>query len=413
MEDDPSLEDSLVEESGPLTGKRVAFIGKLGGVNRREAQQLARREGGVVVDRADPSLNLIVIGAEEFPLGDLDALLEPALRAAAAAGRVEIIAETELWQRLGLMENEQHVRRLYTPAMLADLLDVPVSIVRRWHRRRLITPAREVKRLPYFDFQEVATARRLAQVLAEGVSPAALEKKLAELARFTPGAERPLAQLQVIVQGRELLLRHGEGLIEPGGQLRFDFDNIEVHRSPRDEAEEPASAPPDDDVAVVDQDDLATPEQLLDLATTLEDDGQLPEAAEMLRAALAAGGPRADLCFQLAELLYRLGDLPAARERYYMAIEMDEDYVEARANLGCVLAELGQKDLAIAALEGALRHHHDYPDAHYHLAALLEAHDAPAARRHWQAFLELSPDSPWAEEARQRLYAEPQDDMVP
>jgi tetratricopeptide (TPR) repeat protein len=387
---------------GRCIRKRVVLAGKLGGVNRREAQQLVRREGGVVIDHAGEAPDLVVIGADEFPLADLDTLLAPELRSAAAEGRVEIITETELWQRLGLVENEQHVRRLYTPAMLADLLDVPVAIIRRWHRRGLIAPAREVKRLPYFDFQEVATARRLAQVLAEGVSPAALERKLAELARFTPGAERPLAQLQVIVQGRELLLRRGEGLIEPGGQLRFDFEMLEG-RTP--EREEPSPAAPADE-AVIDQDDLATPEQLLDLAMELEDEERLDEAAEMYRAALAAGGPRADICFQLAELLYRAGDLSAARERYYMAVEMDEDYVEARANLGCVLAELGQRELAVAALEGALRHHNDYPDAHYHLASLLDDDGRiEAARRHWQEFLRLAPDSPWAEEARQRLYA--------
>ena len=90
-----------------------------------------------------------------------------------------------------------------------------------------------------------------------------------------------------------------------------------------------------------------------------------------------------------------------------MAIEMDEDYVEARANLGCVLADLGQKELAIAALEGALRYHRDFPDAHYHLALLLDDRgDAPAAKSHWEQFLQLAPDSPWAEEARQRLYAD-------
>jgi tetratricopeptide (TPR) repeat protein len=255
----------------------------------------------------------------------------------------------------------------------------------------------------------VATARQLAQVLAEGVSPAALEKKLAELARFTPGAERPLAQLQVIVQGRELLLRRGEGLIEPGGQLRFDFEHLErgAARPVEQTVEQPSADAQGEPVpAVADQNDLATPEQLLDLAIELEDEERLDEALEMYRAALAAGGPRADICFQLAELLYRLGDLSAARERYYMAIEMDEDYVEARANLACVLAEQGQRELAIAALEGALQYHPDFPDAHYHLAVLREDQgDPPAARRHWEQFLELAPDSPWAEEARQRLFA--------
>jgi tetratricopeptide (TPR) repeat protein len=87
-----------------------------------------------------------------------------------------------------------------------------------------------------------------------------------------------------------------------------------------------------------------------------------------------------------------------------MAIELDEDYVEARANLGCVLAELGEPELATAAFEGALAHHPDYPDAHYHLARLLdELGMSPAAVPHWEAFLAQAPDSPWAEAARQRL----------
>ena len=57
--------------------------------------------------------------------------------------------------------------------MLADLLHVPVVVVRRWHRHGLIVPTREVRRLAYFDFQEVATARRLADLLATGMSPQA------------------------------------------------------------------------------------------------------------------------------------------------------------------------------------------------------------------------------------------------
>jgi Tfp pilus assembly protein PilF len=51
-----------------------------------------------------------------------------------------------------------------------------------------------------------------------------------------------------------------------------------------------------------------------------------------------------------------------------MAVELDEDFVEARCNLGCLLAEEGERELAVAALEGALAHHPGYADAHYHLA---------------------------------------------
>jgi len=67
-----------------------------------------------------------------------------------------------------------------------------------------------------------------------------------------------------------------------------------------------------------------------------------------------------------------MGDLSAARERYYAAIELDEEYVEARANLGSVLVENGELELAVAAFQGALAFHPDYADVHYHLANTLE-----------------------------------------
>ncbi|MCC6125667.1 MAG: MerR family transcriptional regulator [Pirellulales bacterium] len=371
-----------------LQSRRAAFLGKLASMNRREAGQLLKSHGATVLDAPDASADLLVVGEEElpFPQGEnLDDWLDEATRQAAEEGSIEILTETQLWQRLGLVDREHDIHRLYTPAMLADLLKVPVTVIRRWHRRGLIVPAREVRKLPYFDFQEVAAARQLANLLAAGMTPQSIEKKLAQIARYLPGVTRPLAQLSVIVQGKQILLRQGDGLIEPGGQMHFDFETAAAEELPA-----PRPLP-------------ATPELIANLAAELEEDGQLVEAAEMYRAAMAAGGPKAELCFQTAELLYRLGDLSAARERYYMAVELNEDYVEARANLGCVLAETGQRDLAVAAFEGALKFHPDYADVHYHLARTLEdLHQSENAAEHWRRFLELSPDSPWAEEARHR-----------
>jgi tetratricopeptide (TPR) repeat protein len=393
-----------------LRGKRVAFVGKLASMPKREAARLIRQHGAVVVEKPDPSVHLVVVGEEGLPpidTADLDELFDADVRRAADQGSLTVIPETELWQRLGLVEPQQDVRRLYTPAMLAELLGVPIAVIRRWHRRGLIKPAREVRKLPYFDFQEVATARRLAELLAAGMSPQAMEKKLATLARYLPGVERPLAQLSVIIEGKEILLRQGDGLIEPGGQLRFDFQAAEADARSSERAEEP-TAGAGAVLSLAEQDRApeppSTPEQMCRMAAELEDQNQLEAAAEMYRAAMAAAGPVPEICFQIAELLYRLGDLSGARERYYMAVELDEDYVEARANLGCVLAELGQHELAVAAFEGALAYHRDYADAHHHLArALDELGRADRAKAHWQAFLDLAPDSPLADHARGRL----------
>jgi tetratricopeptide (TPR) repeat protein len=392
---------------GLLAGRRVALVGKLGGMNRREAQQIIRDHGGSPVERGRDDADLLVIGAEELPVGEQDEVLDAALRDAAADGRVEIITETQLWQRLGLVEAESDVHRLYTPAMLAELLKVSIAVVRRWHRRGLIVPVREVQRLPYFDFQEVATARRLAQLLAAGASPQQIERKLGELARYVPEVERPLAQLSVIVEGKHFLLRQGEGLLEPGGQLRFDFDAVEAlfeeSESPRSDAASHSHIISLEDARAA-LEDPSSPEEMAALAAELEEQGSIEGAIEVYRAALLAYGPNAEINFLLAELLYRRGDVTAARERYYVAVELDEDYVEARANLGCVLAETGEAELAVQAFEGALAHHGEYPDVHFHLARTLdELHREKEAEEHWATFLELAPASPWADEARRRL----------
>jgi tetratricopeptide (TPR) repeat protein len=231
-----------------------------------------------------------------------------------------------------------------------------------------------------------------------------IAKKLAEIERRFPDVARPLAELTLLLDGKTLLVRRGSDLVEPGGQLRIDFDAL----TREDENEPPATIP---SPAFFLSRDLpgppehAAPAQLAAWAAELDEAGDLRSAGEMYRAALAAGGPQPELCFQLAEVLYRAGDLAAARERYFAALELDEDYVEARVNLGCVLLDLGERELAASAFSGALRSHDAYADAHYHLARTLDdLGRQDEALPHWQRFTELSPDNPWADEARQRLH---------
>jgi tetratricopeptide (TPR) repeat protein len=391
--------------------KRVALVGRFGGMNQREAANVLRSYQAIVVDAVTEPIDWVVIGAEEPPIPQ-DQLLGQRLREAAAAGEVEILHETELWQRLGLVDVEQSIRRYHTPAMLAHLLGVSVRVIRRWHRRGLITPVRTLHNLPYFDFQEVTTARRLAQWIAAGASPKAIEQRLVELLEVLPDIQRPLDQLSILVEGKQVLLRQGEGLLEPGGQLRFDFDALD---KPADESiQETRSV-----LTIWDNSEDSTPsidnmasesDELLAAAYQSEDDGDLETAIDCYHAILARDGPRADIHFQLGELLYRIDEVIAARERYYSAIELDPDYVEARASLGCVLVETCQFDLAIAAFRGALSLYEDYADVHYNLARVLDnAGREIESRHHWHRFLQLAPDSPWAEEAISRIKTIDQD----
>ena len=400
----------LVSDPSAVAGRRHVLIGKFAGLSKRAAQQIIREQGGKVSEKIDSSAQVIVQGEAELPKLDR---LPPEIKKNQSLDQaihnhdIEFIDETELWQRLGLVAggHDADIRNLYTPAMLAELLQVPTATVRRWHRRGLIQPQIEIRRLAYFDFQEVVNARTLVSLLAEGITPTELERKLADLEKISPGVKRRIAQLTVIVEGKDILLREGEGLLDAVGQFRFDFDAPPIDGTDSDLEQ---SLPVDSGLEAVENTVAEmTPSELLGAAAALEDDNRLSEACLVYRTTMAAYGPDAEIHFRLAELLYRMDAPEAARERYYAAIELDEDFVEARANLGCVLYELGDTELALAAWNGALAFHPDYADVHLHLARSLdEQNNQLEAEKHWRRFLSLAPESPWAQQARQRLAEE-------
>jgi tetratricopeptide (TPR) repeat protein len=384
-----------------LNNRRVALVGRFGGMTQREATNVLRTYNASVVELDAENIDWVVVGAEESPLAEAD-LLGPKIHDAAADGDLEILHETELWQRLGLVDIEHSARRYYTPAMLAHLLDVPVSVIRRWHRRGLIQPVRTLHKLPYFDFQEVATARRMAHWIASGDSPKVIEQRLVDLVEVLPDIQRPLDQLSILIEGKHVLLRRGAGLLEPGGQMRFDFDVLDGDEEPGT----PSILSIDAGTISSNRAAESAADPLLSDAYAAEDAENLETAVDLYHAILARDGPRPEINFQIAELLYRMGYIIAARERYYTAIELDPEFVEARSSLGCVLAELGQTDLAIAAFRGALMLHDGYSEVHYHLAAVLEADDRHVeAQHHWKRFVDLAPESPWANDALDRIRA--------
>jgi len=299
--------------------------------------------------------------------------------------------------------------QLYTPAMMAGLLKISPRNIRRWHRMGLLTSIRIAHRIPYFDFEQVQCAKRIAAWVAQGAKPASIQR---ELQRFGSRVEaRSLIDLDFVFDGRRLLLRESGRLVGAHGQLHLDFEDGD---SDADQDLHAATLSFNDSRHATTQElpraswmaaeNPLSRDEMLDAAEEHEDAGQLEQAIEWYRVILAQFGPNAEIAFQLAELLYRTGDVPAARERYYNAIEIEEDFVEARVNLGCVLAETGQSDLAIAAFQGALARDDHYPDVHYHLARSLdEIGMTDKATRHWLRFVQLAPHSPWAEEAIERL----------
>lgn len=389
-----------------LENKRIGLLGKLGAMTRKEACHWLKHYQATVSEKLTGELDLVIIGADELPDEDIQAMLNEKLRERIRQGETVLVHEHDLWASLGLVDDPS-AKQLYTPAMVASLIKTPVSAVRRWHRIGLLPSIKVAHKLPYFDFEQVQCAKQIAAWVKQGAKVTDLKKQLDDFGSRI--ANRSLIDLDIRIDGRRILLYDDGNLIGSQGQLHLNFDEpIED----QDTSQEPSILVISSQVGQaslrgpreIQDHGPSTRDAMLAAAEELEDAGRIQEAIEWHRVILAKYGSSADIVFGLGELLLRAGEVLAARERFYNAIEIDEDFVEARASLGCVLAETGQLDLAIAAFEGALAKDDHYPDVHYHLARSLdEIGNTQDATKHWLRFLQLSPQSPWAEEALERL----------
>jgi len=286
-------------------------------------------------------------------------------------------------------------------------------LIRHWERIRLIKPVKKVYRLPYFDFQEVACVRRLSELLQAGVRQSELETSLSKLQAMLPGTERSLAQLTLLARNHHVVPRDAAGLLEPTTLQRlFDFD---LPASEGDQGGDGTDRP--DKTNRTNETDASylshtsycavaseSSTDWLEQGSQLLEEGRVTDAIEAFRLALLDQPTNPETHFHLAEALYRADNLSAAFERFHVAVELDEQYLEAWTQLGCVAAELGQSQSALDAFDIALHSHADYPDAHFHKAELLHRLNRDdEARPHWQAYLEHDQRGPWADVAKQRL----------
>lgn len=402
-----------LESSPVLQSEHVAFTGTLASMTHRQACELAEKHGGTAMQHISRQTTMLVIGEEGWPL-DPDGQPSQKLRHAqdlrTQGFDIKLVAETDWIKLLNLTEQGDQVRRLYTPAVLSKLLNVPVNQIRRWERMGLIRAVKKVYRLPYFDYSEVTGARRLMELLASGISRQQLQESLESLQDIWPDIKRPLGQLEVLVDGSHVLYRDQSGLIEPVSRQRyFDFERLTADDS-TNQADVSMSVPTTES-STWDPETTSPPEttqwtatEWLEAGQQAADAGELEQAVQAFRLCLLENPHDPELHFQLAECLYRQGQLESATERYYTAVECDHQYIEAWTQLGCVLEERGKSEEALSAFGVALEFHPEYPEAHRHKAALLDAlGQTDEAKTHWQTYLQFDQRGPWAEEARSRL----------
>jgi tetratricopeptide (TPR) repeat protein len=154
--------------------------------------------------------------------------------------------------------------------------------------------------------------------------------------------------------------------------------------------------------------DKLSAEQLLAVATALEQNGDTVRAEQYLQQALRQGAAE-------SAVVPRLLRMYAADGQYRLAIELAENHLRkhprdrgVRLFLGTLYGALGQELNAVAQYERVLAQAPQDAQAHFAMASAL--HEAGRERgradRHFRTYLELEPDGPHAEEARSLLLTE-------
>ena len=154
--------------------------------------------------------------------------------------------------------------------------------------------------------------------------------------------------------------------------------------------------------------DSLTKEQLLEVATVLEQSGDSLRAEQYLHAALKQGADPQGIVPQLMRLY-------ATDGQYRLGIQYGEHYLRSHPNhqavrllLAALYTAVDATTLAAEQYERVLIADPKNAEAHFALASLLHecGRERLVADQHFRAYLELQPTGSYAEEARSLLLTE-------
>ena len=286
---------------------------------------------------------------------------------------------------------------LYTVSEVARLFGFKPSRLRYWHRSGLLSPSARVDGRNYYTFQDLVSVRAAKELLDQGIPLRQVRASVESLRKEFPETSRPLAELRVTADVRSVVVQDDAGAYEPTtGQAVLDFsvDGLES-----------------DVVRLLhyDHDDRARAyEHYLEGCRYDENERTFDEAERAYQKALELDPTLSNALTNLGNLEYRRGDLGSAEVYYRRALACDPEQPEALYNLGFVHFERDELNEAVFYFTEALTSDPSFADAHFNLAmALEERGDVRAAKPHWEHYLALEPDGPWADIAAKHLDRRP------
>jgi tetratricopeptide (TPR) repeat protein len=222
-----------------------------------------------------------------------------------------------------------------------------------------------------FGFRDLASARQIAKLLADGVRLSEIIRAVSQNRKWLP--EVGLANVRFHPgPDRGLEVEQPGGRTDKHGQFVFA-----VAGSRHD------------------------PDELFEQAQSAEEAGDLAEAERLYRILMKSDPTDASAPFNLGNMLRTAGRNVEAEAALQAAKRADPAFAEAWYNLGDLLNEQGRSEAAVECLRTALKVAPDYADAMLNLALLLQQY--AEAADYWRRYLVSDGRSEWAARARRSL----------
>ena len=290
---------------------------------------------------------------------------------------------------------KEPVSDLYTQAEVVKLLGVSAGRLRSLDRAGIVSPTGRRGGHRAYTFRDIIALRAARDLLARRVRLKEVGKAIDRIRTMLPRVSRPLSELRIASDGKQVVVRTSEGSFEPlTGQMVIDFEVRQLR---------------DDVVRVLrpkagrDRSRLAY--ELYLRASQLDENPETMDEAEALyREALRTDPALAIVYTNLGNVRFRRGDEAQAESLYRTALTLERKQPEAQYNLGYMQLHRGEPADAIPYFLGAIESDPKFADAYFNLAMAYEQCAEPErARACWRRYLEIEPDGAWAEVARQHL----------
>jgi tetratricopeptide (TPR) repeat protein len=334
-------------------------------MKRDDAFALVRKRGGKPRQGVTKTTGVLIVGELGWPLLD-DGQPSKSLVQARCYG-VPIASERRFLEWVGKSVPAEQAQT-YSADQLAALSKVPKDLVEQLAVFGLIEP-----RGGLYGFRDLAAARQIAALLAEGVALSAITRSLHEVRKWLPDAG--LSNLRLFPESSDkILIEQINGRTDKTGQYVLSVgqsEDLDALFRQAQHAEE--------------ENDVATAERLYHRVMKLE-----------------PGDPAAP--FNLANIMRSRHRVTEAEALYRKACDAAPEYAVAWYNLADVLDEQGRTSEAAHCLERAIEGDPTFADAMFNLALLLQRTERyPEAATWWKRYLGLDSGSPWAVRAKRAL----------